>query len=184
VIRPCLFCGSTSSPSREHVIPKWVGRDLGIGAVSEERHGRTRRLDALSIVLPQVCVICNTGWMNNLERRVRPVLAPMLLCAASSLPVILNPGQQAMLATWAVKTSLLLTYRAFRQQSGGWIPDDNLKWHYHHRHSDMPPPGARVWLGGIRPRDPATSRSLSASAQAGASWTALPTRWRTSVHSP
>jgi hypothetical protein len=164
-VRPCLFCGSTSRPSGEHVIPKWVGMDLGIKAVSEERIGSTRRLDALSIVLPQVCVRCNTGWMSGLEQRVRPVLSPMLLGPVSPLPVILNPARQGLLATWAVKTSLLLTYRTFKKQPGGWIPNDNLKWLYHHRQSDTPPPGARVWVGGVRPRHPATSRNLSASAQ-------------------
>jgi hypothetical protein len=84
-----------------------------------------------------------------------------------TLPLVLDPAQQATLATWAVKTSLLLTYRVFKGQSGGWIPADNLTWLYLHGRSDLPPPGARVWLGGIRPSDTATSRNLSASVQAG-----------------
>jgi hypothetical protein len=163
-IRPCLFCGSISSVSREHVIPRWVNKQLAIRGVSQERAGTVYRLDALSVVLPQVCVKCNTGWMNDLEKRVAPVLGPMLLGPA--LPVALDPVQQARLATWAVKTSLLLTYRTFKTESGGWIPADNLRWLYQHGRSDLPPPGARVWLGGLRPRDAATSRNLSASVQA------------------
>jgi hypothetical protein len=67
--RPCLFCGSTASVSREHVIPRWVNKELGIRGVVEERSGTARRLDALSVVLPQVCIECNTGWMHKLERR-------------------------------------------------------------------------------------------------------------------
>lgn len=165
VTKPCLFCGAAGSLSREHVIPRWAAKELGVGAVSEERSGKARKLDALSIVLPQVCVRCNTGWMNKLEQRTAPLLAPMLLGPASALPIVLDPLQQAVLATWAVKTSLLLTYRTFKAQSGGWIPDDNLKWLFLHGPSEMPP-GARVWLGAVRPRDPATSRNLSASAQA------------------
>jgi len=84
-----------------------------------------------------------------------------------ALPVVLDPARQASLATWAVKTSLLLTYRKFKAQAGGWIPADNLAWLYLHGRSDKPPPGARVWLGGIRPRDTAAPRNLSASVQAG-----------------
>jgi hypothetical protein len=133
--------------------------------VVEERSGSARRLDARSVVLPQVCVGCNTGWMSGLEQRTLPVLGPMLRGPALAVP--LDPAQQATLATWAVKTSLLLACKKFSDQPGGWIPADNLRWLYLHRRSALPPPGARVWLGGIRPRDPATARSLSASAQAG-----------------
>lgn len=160
-----MFCGNTASPSREHVIPRWVNKKLGSRAVVEERSGTVRKLDALSVVLPQVCVSCNTGWMKELEERTAPVLGPMLLGPA--LSVVLDPVQQAILATWAVKTSLLLTYRTFKLQSAGWIPADNLKWLYLQGRSDRPPPGARVWLGAIRLRDTAASRSLSASVQAG-----------------
>jgi hypothetical protein len=163
----CLFCGDVGSLSREHVIPRWVGKRLGIRAVAQERSGTTRRLDALSVVLPQVCVRCNTGWMHDLEQRASPVLGPMLIGPASLLPITLDPSQQATLATWAIKTSLLLTYRMFKLQSGGWIPADNLKWLLSHARSDLPPPGARVWLGGIRPADAVTRRNLAASAQAG-----------------
>lgn len=131
----------------------------------EERSGTARRWDALNVVLPQVCLNCNTGWMKDLEQRTATVLGPMLLGPA--LPVTLDPARQATLATWAVKTSLLLTYRKFKIQAGGWIPADNLTWLYLHGRSDRPPPGARVWLGGIRPRDAATYRRLSASVQAG-----------------
>lgn len=162
---PCLFCGDTASLSKEHVIPRWVNKELGIQAVVEERRGSVRRLDVLSVVLPQVCIRCNNGWLSELEQRAAPLLRPML--PGPALPVALDPAQQAILATWAVKTSLLLTYRKFNTQSGGWIPADNLKWLYLRRCSDLPPPGARVWLGGIRPKDTTTARRLSASAQAG-----------------
>jgi hypothetical protein len=66
--------------------------------------------------------------MNELEERTAPVLGPML--PGPALSAVLDPVQQAILATWAVKTSLLLTYRTFKLQSAGWIPADNLKWLY------------------------------------------------------
>jgi hypothetical protein len=43
--RPCLFCGNTASLSREHVIPRWVNRELGIRTVVEERSGTVCRPD-------------------------------------------------------------------------------------------------------------------------------------------
>ena len=147
-----MLCGKAGSLSREHVIPRWAAKELGAGRVVEERSGTARRLDALSVVLPQVCVQCTTGRMNDLEQRTRPALGPML--RGPALPVRLDPSQQATLATWAVKTSLLLTYRKFNAQPGGRIPQDSLGWLHQHSHSAIPPPGARIWLGGIRPRDP------------------------------
>lgn len=99
-----------------------------------------RRLDALSVVLPRVCVRCNTGWMKQLEDRTAPVLGPMLL--DPPLPVVLDPARQATLATWAVKTSLLLGHGNFTHQQGGWVPADNLTWLHLHGRFDQPPPGA------------------------------------------
>jgi hypothetical protein len=58
--------------------------------------------------------------MNELEQRTAPVLGHMLLEPA--LPVVLDASQQASLATWAVKASLLITYRKFKIRFGGWIP--------------------------------------------------------------
>ena len=77
--------------------------------------------ETLAIVFREVCTSCNTGWMEQLERAARPVLEPMLLGAAPGTSRVLNPDQQAILATWAVKTSLLLTLSEFRGQDHGWI---------------------------------------------------------------
>ena len=62
---------------------------------------------------------------------------------------MLDPDQQAILATWAVKTSLLLALSKFRGQDYGWIPASTLHWLYRHHDARMPPPGTRVWLAGF-----------------------------------
>jgi hypothetical protein len=77
--------------------------------------------------------------MNKLELRTRPILEPLLLGAKRGTSIILDPSQQATLATWAVKTSLLLTTKKFRNQTHGWIPKDNLDWLFLHGRSDRPP---------------------------------------------
>ena len=91
--------------------------------------------------------------MERLETAVRPVLEPVLLGAAPGTSRVLNPDQQAILATWAVKTSLLLTLSQFRGQDHGWIPVSTLQWLYQHYDLRMPPPGSRVWMGGFNTTD-------------------------------
>ncbi len=153
--KPCLFCGSTGTPSREHVIAQWLREALQIQSRVEEYRGEefVTTWDTLAVVLSQVCVTCNTGWMNKLEQRVRPILEPLLLGAKSGTSIVFDPSEQATLGTWAVKTSLLLTYKKFRSQPHGWIPKDNLDWLYLHGQSDRPPPGARVWMAGLQTTD-------------------------------
>lgn len=118
---PCVFCGTTGSLSTEHVIPKWVRKALRIGEPVREFSGSTYvgAAETLAVVFHEVCVSCNTGWMEALETVTRPVLEPLLLGAAPGTSRVLDPDQQAILATWAVKTSLLFTLTKFR---GRWSP--------------------------------------------------------------
>lgn len=41
---------------------------------------------------------------------------------------MLDPDQQAILATWAVKTALLLILGKVRGRDHGWIAASTLKW--------------------------------------------------------
>jgi hypothetical protein len=66
---------------------------------------------------------------------------------------VLGPDQQAILATWDVKTSLLLALSKFRGQDYGWIPVSTLQWLYRHHDARMPPPGTRVRLAGFSTSD-------------------------------
>ncbi len=159
---PCVFCGKSGFLSAEHVVPKWVRKGPQVREPVREFSGTTYvgAAEALAIVFHEVCANCNTGWMGDLEMAARPVLEPLLLGAAPGTSRILDPDQQAILATWAVKTSLLLTLGKFRGQDHGWIPASTLQWLYQHHESRMPPPGARAWMGGFNTSD------VPASAQA------------------
>ena len=152
---PCVFCGTTGSLSTEHVLPKWVRKALQISEPVREFSGTTHvgGAETLAIVFHEVCVSCNTGWMETLETITRPVLGPLLLGAAPDTSRMLDPDQQAILATWAVKTSLLLTLSKFRGQEHGWIPVSSLQWLRQHHGSRMPPPGTRVWMAGLSTSD-------------------------------
>ena len=152
---PCVFCGATGSLSREHVIAKWVRKALQITEPVKVYSGTTYvgAAETLAIVFREVCTNCNTGWMERLESAARPVLEPLLLGAAPGTSRVLDPDQQAVLATWAVKTSLLLTLSEFRSQDYGWIPVSTLQWLHEHNDLRVPPPGSRVWMGGFNTSD-------------------------------
>lgn len=152
---PCVFCGATGSLSTEHVVPKWVRKALQISEPVREYSGSTYvgAAETLAIVFHEVCVRCNSGWMESLETATRPVLGPLLLGAAPGTSHPLDPGQQAIMATWAVKTSLLLALSKFRGKDHSWIPVSTLQWLHEHHDSRMPPPGARVWMSGLSTSD-------------------------------
>lgn len=146
-----MICGKVGEPSTEHVIAKWIRKALQIQGPVKEFSGNSYvgTSEALAVVLHGVCVTCNRGWLNYLEQKVRPVLEPMLLGPAPGMSRALDPADQATLATWAVKTSMLLALSEFRYQDHGWIPRSTLAWLRERYASCMPPPGARVWLGGL-----------------------------------
>jgi hypothetical protein len=118
----CLFCGSTGL-TREHVIAKWLRQELRTqGWVYEQRGtGKARKWNALAVVLPRVCHRCNNELLADLEDRAKPILGPLLHGGSGSAPILIDPSQQATLATWAVKTSLLLTIRSFEGEAAGWF---------------------------------------------------------------
>jgi hypothetical protein len=140
-----VFC-SGQDLSHEHVIPRWLREKLRIqGSVQEHlEFGPPRKWNTLALVFSEVCVKCNTGWLSRAEDRARPVLEPMLFgdCAIS-----LNAMQQAKLAKWAVKTSLLIALKKSGNKPTGWVPSRSMSWLCQNPDSDEPPPGTYVWLG-------------------------------------
>ena len=73
--------------------------------------------------------------------------------AAPGTSRLLDPDQQTIIATWAVKTSLLLALSKFRGEDHGWIPVSTLQWLRQHHNSRMPPPGTWVWMAGLSTSD-------------------------------
>ena len=73
-----MFCGTVGSLSDEHVVPKWVRKALQIREPVREFSGAAYvgAAETLAIVFHEVCVSCNTGWMESLERDACPVLGP------------------------------------------------------------------------------------------------------------
>jgi hypothetical protein len=118
--RGCIFCGATPL-SKEHAIPRWIGEALheseppGASWETHYQFGRPaetmeRRHAAPSnrpvVEVNCVCVPCNTGWMSRLEGQAKPLLLPMIRGEATRLDL----PAQLVLATWAVKTTLVLEF--------------------------------------------------------------------------
>jgi hypothetical protein len=51
-----------------------------------------------------VCHDCNTGWMSQLESKVKPILTPIIL----GRDYVLSPDDQTLVAAWCLKTSAML----------------------------------------------------------------------------
>lgn len=147
--RQCRFCGVTGRLTREHWLPTWTHPLIPEAApapyVAAEENGMVDRIwDAPlgSMTVRRVCDDCNNGWMSRLEKKVQPVLTPMLAGRTRAL----NAEDQGTLATWAAKT--VLAFDLTRTEPV--VPDECRAWVRTH---GTPPPGSIVLLaryGGSR----------------------------------
>jgi len=153
-----LFCGRANQLSSvEHVLPRWARRDFrqpGAATLSAgDTSGSSARqpvakIHHLKLTLNgQICQECNNGFLSRMENAVRAYLGPM---ASSAAPTTLDLTAQTALATWAVKTTLLLEL-AYRQHypdsrpiEGYQATPQELAWL---RAEGRPPPRSFVWLG-------------------------------------
>jgi hypothetical protein len=134
----CAFCGAAHITD-EHVWPKWISRQLQDdgGFLMPSPYG-PRRMRSLEITAP-VCETCNNRWLSVLENDVRLVLGPLVRGEERTL----STGEQQLLATWAVKTALMLDL------SGG-VPLVPTGFYVDFRQRRQPLRGQAVWLGAYR----------------------------------
>jgi hypothetical protein len=129
--RCCAFCGGDEL-TREHVYARWMSkyfRDISgftasgwIGADQDDivtydppgplpgrAVGNTLRRGgsqgAFNLTTRWICRPCNSGWMAELEADVEPILGPMF----AGQPTLLSGRRAEVLATWCIKTSLVMT---------------------------------------------------------------------------
>ncbi len=155
-MKPCLLCGSaTGPPSTEHVIPRWVRKAFNVpgsltlyasDGVPDAR--RVAGLPALNITVDEaICEPCNNGPLSHLEKRLQPVLGPMIVEAQRTT---LDPTTMKLLATWAVKTVWLFElavrqhYPTRRAREGYVASDLEFAWLWKNQE---PPPRSLIWLG-------------------------------------
>jgi hypothetical protein len=111
----CIFCGATGV-TKAHVFAKsWTNLfdepndTLEHEVVHRHTDPKTgeeqvfKRSKTFALISRKVCGSCNSGWLSQLEERVRPLMA----CFASNTPVKLDAEEQAELALWSVTAALI-----------------------------------------------------------------------------
>ena len=108
----CIFCTGFGL-SKEHIWSKWTyalvpnkptdTHDRGHFVTSgsdprtfEKRDVKSYQGNVNTIRLRVVCKTCNNGWMSRLDKAVKPILSPLILCE----PIQLDERSQALLSTW------------------------------------------------------------------------------------
>jgi hypothetical protein len=112
----CVFCDNELG-STEHAWPDWIRRHFleraggaaAEGTVQERREDglvvvRFTDLDEFETAVDCVCHTCNTQWMARMERKVAPLLKPMI----DGLPTRLTALDRRHLLRWAAKTASVM----------------------------------------------------------------------------
>lgn len=139
--------------SREHVVPDWIENilprkfdyhiDIQRGLDFSEPQAVPRLTRAVNqgpignVKVPTVCLICNNGWMSDLQDMAMPILAPLIRGIWNDFT-----GQQAaVISKWAAMTVAVVADRF--PNSDGVSQADRT---YIRDHSDVPP-NWQIWIG-------------------------------------
>lgn len=146
-VRICLFCGSSGPLTREHVISRWVSRiyheDSGPRSYFTMRWPRERTSKDVDYIVKDICARCNSTWLSDLEVRAQALLVDRV----RGNPAWLTVDDKLTIATWAVKTAMLMI-RVARDHSDA-VP---LEHYTRFRAAQRPLPEHFVWLAGYQPR--------------------------------
>ncbi len=107
--------------------------DPGTGKKRELKRAKTFALTSRN-----VCGRCNSGWLNQVEDKVKPLMA----CFAANTPVTLDSEEQAGLALWAFAAALI----AMRGDPAARDFADPALARELYR-TRRPPDGLEIWLG-------------------------------------
>ena len=139
----CIFCDGIGPFSLEHAFPLWMrqifpkdGRfEVQRGTDAEQRSWKSG--SHFGFTSRAVCRSCNNGWMSALENSVKPMLWPMFFPGRRTE---LRKEEKTLLATWAVKTAMVLEFAGPRRR----LFEDT-----HRRHvcnTQTPPPTVHVFI--------------------------------------
>lgn len=146
----CIFCG-TREVTKAHVFAKsWTGlfdepNDIREHEVvhrythpeTGEQH-EMKRAKTFALMSRNVCGTCNSGWLSELEERVKPVMADF----AANRPVVLDAAEQTDLALWASVTILIaMSMDPDAADFADPVLAPSL------RSMRTPTPGMDIWLG-------------------------------------
>lgn len=152
VTRLCVFCGDSGNLTNEDAWPRWLIRHIvKKGTQVNQRWGNQEGLTGFTsrrqnVMVRRVCSTCNNGWMSDLETIAKPLLLPWIDGQRTRLVY----DEQHAIATWAVKTTMMLQYTPM-SKAGIVIPGN------HHdelfKRKTTPPDSAEVLIG-LEPTQP------------------------------
>ena len=158
----CIFCGRKGNMSKQHIWPEWMSSVLPI-KLPRTLHTLMRPdYDFLpgyfqqkvsnghpgTQKLRKVCRSCNSGWVNVLETKMRPIFTKLAL----NQPIILDPNSQLTLATWAILATMIYE---FKDEATRAAPLEHRRYMYNHV---LPPDRWQVWIG---KKDPSMEQTQS-----------------------
>jgi hypothetical protein len=133
--------------TKEHAIPQWVSKDLGVIRVDPMTKGSgavVRPMNGLDVVVKDVCASCNGGWMSKLEVGFQHSVSGIL--TGQGMPITITPAEQDVLALWATKTGYMITTGTAFATGGAVVPPEHLTTLYRSR---RPPANTSVLLGAV-----------------------------------
>lgn len=147
----CVFCGSASRLTREHVFGAWLA-DIGLSnePLSHGVGALNQSLRDIGITQPftrtvrDVCAACNGGWMSGLEGTAKRVLRPLIL----GQPAAVLSSDHAAIAAWAQKTALVAMRMLSEEEreAGYGLPESEYRQLYEIRELCEPLPASQFWI--------------------------------------
>lgn len=148
----CIFCGVTltrKNVSREHVIAAWLGQFIAkdkanyhyLKATTHRDRSdvdfRIRGGDPQSRTVRCVCRSCNSGWMSELQNRVKPTVSRLVRGECFRL----DESSKNELAAWVATAVMVSEYDDPETVA---ISEVDRAWLYA---SHRAPPDWRIWFG-------------------------------------
>lgn len=152
VVRFCVFCGASGNLTNEDAWPKWLIQHIvKKGTEVNQRWGDRNGLVGFTsrrqnVTVRRVCSTCNNGWMSDMEVVAKPLLLPWIDGERARLLY----RQQQGIATWAIKTTMMLQYTPM-SRAGIVIPANHYRELFERK--TMPPEAVEVLIG-LEPTQP------------------------------
>ncbi len=112
--KKCIFCQRDNQKiTKEHILPNWLsrmyGEDMTCTNESTTEEGKvvySFQSKIFQQTTNTICAACNNGWMSEIENQAKPILERML----RGKNVVLDKKKQHRIATWAMKTVLVINH--------------------------------------------------------------------------
>ena len=145
--KACILCDAKPPPAltHEHIWPEWYNQqqpNFNYELESEVNGAVDVRPTTSMNLKPKVlCVSCNTKWGSSLEKRIRPILTPMI----RGEPTQLGEDEMQLISAWLYLKAMVSEYVA--PANAGIRRFHDLAQGRHLRATLRPPAGTLIWIG-------------------------------------